>query len=83
MADKQLLKWLSTSYAVPLNSVNYVIYSHNYVTIAGMERHTFVTVIIYSTDLKLILVNIISGKKHKSNRVIIIVIVELLKIKIN
>ena len=61
--------------------MNYVIYSQNYVTVPGTERHNFVIVIINLTNLKLISVNIISGKKHKSN--IIKVMVDLLIIKIN
>ena len=66
---------------VHLKYVNYVIYLRNYVTVLKIVRHNFVIVIIYSMNLELIQVNIISGKKYKSN--IITVMVDLLIIKIN
>jgi len=66
---------------VHLKYVNYVIYLQNYVTVLKTVRHNFVIVIIYSMNLELIQVNIISGKKYKSN--IITVMVDLLIIKIN
>jgi len=61
--------------------VNYVNYSQNNVTIPGKEKHTFVTEIIKLIYLELKSMNIIPGKKHKSNK--LIAIVDLLIIKIN